>query len=104
MTRPDYCPIGGEPCQSLCDTPCSSVPRKKKLQREHDPNHPYVRSFRGCGHGRLFTEPCQDCEIVNLHDEYRRAVRTVQRVRDRLRVLGSPLPGNTSASHKMEQP
>ena len=21
--RPDYCPIGNEPCQSLCDTPCS---------------------------------------------------------------------------------
>jgi len=26
MNRPDYCPIGGEPCQSLCDTPCGSVP------------------------------------------------------------------------------
>ena len=24
MTRPDYCHIGGEPCQSLCDTPCGS--------------------------------------------------------------------------------
>lgn len=24
MTRPDHCPIGGEPCQSLCDTPCGS--------------------------------------------------------------------------------
>jgi hypothetical protein len=22
--RPDYCPIGNEPCQSLCDTPCST--------------------------------------------------------------------------------
>ena len=21
--RPDYCPIANEPCQSLCDTPCS---------------------------------------------------------------------------------
>ena len=26
MTRPDYCPIGGEPCQSLCDTPCGQAP------------------------------------------------------------------------------
>lgn len=26
MTRPDYCPIGGEPCQSLCDTSCSAQP------------------------------------------------------------------------------
>lgn len=26
MTRPDHCPIGGEPCQSLCDTPCAAQP------------------------------------------------------------------------------
>ncbi len=24
MNRPDHCPIGGEPCQSLCDTPCGA--------------------------------------------------------------------------------
>ena len=24
MHRPDECPIGGEPCQSLCDTPCTT--------------------------------------------------------------------------------
>lgn len=23
MTRAGYCPIGGEPCQSLCDEPCT---------------------------------------------------------------------------------
>lgn len=63
---------------------------------EHDPNHPYVRKLIGCGHGVLFTDPCVDCEIVGLQDEYRRVVRTVQRVRDRLRVLGVPLPGHTS--------
>lgn len=22
--RPDYCPIGNQPCQSLCDTPCTA--------------------------------------------------------------------------------
>lgn len=26
MTRPDYCPIGNEPCQSMCDRPCSPNP------------------------------------------------------------------------------
>ena len=26
--RPDYCPIGGEPCQSMCVDPCSAVPLK----------------------------------------------------------------------------
>lgn len=24
MRRADYCPIGNEPCQSLCETPCGS--------------------------------------------------------------------------------
>lgn len=23
-SRPDYCPIGNEPCQSLCETPCGT--------------------------------------------------------------------------------
>lgn len=23
MARPDHCPVGGEPCQSMCDEPCS---------------------------------------------------------------------------------
>jgi len=29
--RPDYCPIGNEPCQSLCDEPCSTTPKRKPL-------------------------------------------------------------------------
>lgn len=32
--RPDYCPIGGEPCQSVCAEPCSVV-KKDKTKREH---------------------------------------------------------------------
>lgn len=66
--------------------------------RDHDPNHPYVRTMKGCGHGVLFADYCVDCEIVSLQDQYKRAIRTVQSVRDRLRVLGAPLPGNTSLS------
>jgi hypothetical protein len=26
MTRPDYCPVAKEPCQSMCDKPCSPNP------------------------------------------------------------------------------
>ena len=26
--RPDYCPIGNEPCQSLCDKPCTRTPQR----------------------------------------------------------------------------
>lgn len=68
-------------------------PLDRNVMRENDPNHPYVRKLVGCGHGRLFSEPCIDCEIVGLHERYRNAIRTVQIVRDRLRALGAPLPG-----------
>ena len=30
--RPDYCPIGNEPCQSLCDEPCSIKIKKALAQ------------------------------------------------------------------------
>jgi len=64
--------------------------------RDHDVNHPYSRKFIGCGHGRLFSEPCVDCEVVSLMVDYNRAVRTVMRVRDRMRQLGRQMPGKTS--------
>jgi hypothetical protein len=32
--RPDYCPVGNEPCQSLCDEPCSTTPKRKPLSDE----------------------------------------------------------------------
>jgi hypothetical protein len=72
--------------------------------RDHNPHHPYVAKMIGCGHGRLFTEPCVDCEIVDLKEKYRNAARTIQWVRDRMRELGAPMPGMTSlpkgASHE----
>lgn len=70
---------------------------------ENDPNHPYVKTLKGCGHGRLFTEPCVDCEIVGILDEYKRAIRTVQRSRDRLRAMGVRLPGSTSVTQQQER-
>lgn len=60
--------------------------------REHDPSHPYVRRLIGCGHGRLFTEPCIDCEIVDLRLQYRNAMRAIDIVRCRLQDLGAPVP------------
>ena len=71
-------------------------PLDRNVMRDYDPNHPYVRKLVGCGHGRLFSEPCVDCEVVGLMAEYKRAVKTVQRVRDRMRQLGRPMPGQTS--------
>lgn len=59
--------------------------------REHDPKHPYVLKRTGCGHGRPYSEPCVDCEIVWLHERHRYAARTIARVRDRLRELGAPM-------------
>lgn len=60
--------------------------------REHDPSHPYVRRLIGCGHGRLFTESCIDCDIVDLMLQYRNAIRTIDIVRGRLQDLGAPVP------------
>ena len=31
--RPDYCPVGGEPCQSLCDVPCTTNSEMKRLRK-----------------------------------------------------------------------
>ena len=64
--------------------------------RDNDPTHPYVRTLKGCGHGRLFSEPCVDCEVIGLMDEYRRAVKTVRRIRDRMRQLGRQIPEQTN--------
>lgn len=33
MRRPDYCPVGGEPCQSLCETPCTTSSEMKRLRK-----------------------------------------------------------------------
>ena len=95
MTRPGNCPIANEPCQSLCADPCGSVQPKA-----HDPNSSLVRSRKGCGHGVLFTEYCRDCEIVGLQEQYRQAIRIVQRVRNRMRALGQPMAGETSLPKK----
>ena len=46
-------------------------------------------------------EPSRDSEIAAVKAEYKSAIRTVQRTRDRLRVLGAPLPGQTSGGHKV---
>jgi len=70
--------------------------------KPHDPQHPYALKFIGCGHGVLFVNECVDCEIVGLIDEYKRAVKTVARVRDRLRVLGAPMPGQKSLPSNAE--
>lgn len=49
--------------------------------KDHDPHHPYVRKLIGCGHGVLFSDYCKDCEIVAVQEQYKNAIRTVQRCR-----------------------
>lgn len=64
--------------------------------KDHDPHHPYVRKLIGCGHGVLFSDYCKDCEIVAVQEQYKTAIRTVQRCRNELRRLGVSVPGQTS--------
>ena len=33
MTRPDYCPVGDEPCQSMCDAPCRTEAQHAVLMK-----------------------------------------------------------------------
>jgi hypothetical protein len=61
--------------------------------RQYGPSSPYVLNLTGCVHGMLFREHCKDCEIVGLRQQYKDAVQTVMRVRNKLRELGAPLPG-----------
>ena len=56
--------------------------------KPHDAMHPYVLRFIGCGHGVLFSQPCVDCELVSLHDQYNRAVKTIFKIQGRLKELG----------------
>ena len=67
------------------------------VMRDHDPNHPYVRKLIGCGHGRTWGDECVECEIAGLLRQYKDAIKTVQRVRNRLRKLGAPLPGEVAS-------
>lgn len=34
--RGDYCPVAKEPCQSLCETPCSTARHESQLQKALD--------------------------------------------------------------------
>lgn len=104
MTRPGICPIGGEPCQSLCETPCNSEPTRDAMANHaetsgspiHDPKHPYVMRMIGCGHGVLFKNYCRHCEIVGVMEQYKNAVKTIAKCRNELRRLGAPLPGQVA--------
>ncbi len=64
----------------------------REQPRPYDPNHRYVMALVGCGHGRLFTEPCVDCEVVSLMEKFRHAVRDIERVRERMKQLGRKMP------------
>ena len=71
-----------------------NVPTGLEMEsKPHDPRHPYVLRFVGCGHGVLFKDYCRDCEIVGAQDAYRMAVKAVQWARHELRRLGVPVSG-----------
>jgi hypothetical protein len=45
MTRSDHCPVGGEPCQSLCDEPCKWATPRQSSDKEI--RTIYERGFTG---------------------------------------------------------
>lgn len=68
--------------------------------KPHDPRHPYVLKFIGCGHGVLFSQPCVDCELVGLQDEYNRAVKTIARIEARVAKLGEHIEARIETRSK----
>lgn len=45
--RPDYCPIGNEPCQSLCDEPCTRKPQRTWVSLTDE----QIKEIGHSGHG-----------------------------------------------------
>jgi len=48
MRRADYCPLGNEPCQSVCDTPCGKV---KPLGQKRNDLQALVDGIKAVVHG-----------------------------------------------------
>lgn len=47
-----------------------------------DPSaHPYVRKQIGCHHGKLWSEPCLQCQIVGVDERIKRAERDIARLK-----------------------
>ena len=57
--RPDYCPVGNEPCQSLCDEPCSTQIKEALAQPEQEP----VAFVKGCNRGQWEIFPAKAYQI-----------------------------------------
>lgn len=56
--------------------------------KEWNPKHEYLRRLVGCGHGVAFNEKCEDCEIINLCDQYLRAEKAMVKIRAKLEEMG----------------
>ena len=48
MIRADYCPLGNEPCQSMCNQPCGKV---KPLKQERHDLGALVKHIKAVVHG-----------------------------------------------------
>ena len=73
MTRPDYCPMANEPCQSLCDKPCSAHRLKVTAppQRQQEKQEPVAWMHWLFGPVQLFMNIDEAMlELERLNREY----------------------------------
>jgi len=77
--RPDYCPIGGEPCQSLCNEPCTRTPQRKPLTDEEIINKCLDSGFERNSLGWSFTYGKLDYHLLKLA----RAIETAHGIREK---------------------
>jgi hypothetical protein len=57
MARPDYCPVGNEPCQSMCDEPCSWSGSKRRRE-DGALIQQLVEALEGYRRNHNDTQPC----------------------------------------------
>ncbi|WP_423459921.1 hypothetical protein [Ottowia sp. VDI28] len=81
MSRPDYCPVGNEPCQSMCEEPCSWTPKTKagKLQAALD-------LLAGLHPGLTVDDPMEAAQRIFDHVQAEQAEHRRERENDRLNI------------------
>lgn len=89
MARPDYCPIGGEPCQSLCATPCTTNARIAELEDESNKFRAQVSALDTRRLGRI-AELEAERDALRVDAERYRWLRTCSWFDSPLCVLREP--------------
>ena len=80
--RQDYCPIGGAPCQSMCDEPCLSTAKKRIAELEKDCDI-LATNYDAARRASRFTADVADQALADL----KAAEKQIEQLREALQEL-----------------